>query len=50
MEICKAINYRIPAPTSHEFIKYYLKQVLNVGIQENLIPRVTIKRSTCCQY
>lgn len=32
MDILKAINYRIPAPTSHEFLKVYLKDVLNIGI------------------
>ena len=31
MEILKTIKYRIPAPTSLDFLKYYLKQVLNIG-------------------
>jgi hypothetical protein len=31
MDILRAINYRIPAPTSFEFFKVYLKQVLNIG-------------------
>lgn len=31
MDILKAINYRIPAPTSLEFLKVYLKQVLGIG-------------------
>ena len=31
MDILKVINYRIPAPTSMEFLKVYLKQVLNIG-------------------
>ena len=31
MDILKVINYRIPAPTSHDFLKYYLKEVLNIG-------------------
>jgi len=31
MDILKVINYRIPAPTSLEFLKVYLKQVLNIG-------------------
>lgn len=31
MDILKAINYKIPAPSSLEFLKYYLKQVLNIG-------------------
>jgi Cyclin, N-terminal domain len=31
MDILKTIKYRIPAPTSHDFLKYYLKQVLNIG-------------------
>ncbi len=31
MDILKVINYRIAAPTSLEFLKVYLKQVLNIG-------------------
>jgi hypothetical protein len=31
MEILKIINYRIPAPTSIDFIKVYLKEVLGIG-------------------
>jgi Flp pilus assembly CpaF family ATPase len=31
MDLLKAINYRIPAPTSYEFLKIYLKRVLNIG-------------------
>lgn len=31
MDILKVIKYRIPAPTSLDFLKYYLKQVLNIG-------------------
>jgi hypothetical protein len=31
MDILKAINYRIPAPTSYDFLKVYLKDVLNIG-------------------
>lgn len=31
MDILKTIKYRIPAPTSLDFLKYYLKQVLNIG-------------------
>ena len=31
MDILKTIKDRIPAPTSHDFLKYYLKQVLNIG-------------------
>ena len=31
MDILKVINYRIPAPTSLDFLKVYLKQVLNIG-------------------
>jgi len=32
MDILKVINYRIPAPTSYEFLKVYLKEVLGIGI------------------
>ena len=31
MDILKAIHYRIPAPTSLEFLKVYLKDVLDIG-------------------
>ena len=31
MDVLKAINYRIAAPTSLDFLKIYLKQVLNIG-------------------
>lgn len=31
MDILKVINYRISAPTSLDFLKVYLKQVLNIG-------------------
>ena len=31
MDILKVINYKIPAPTSYEFLKAYLKQVLDIG-------------------
>ena len=31
MDILKTIKYRIPAPSSLDFLKYYLKQVLNIG-------------------
>lgn len=31
MDILKTIKYRIPAPTSLDFLKYYLKQVLGIG-------------------
>jgi Flp pilus assembly CpaF family ATPase len=31
LDILRAINYKIPAPTSLEFLKVYLKQVLNIG-------------------
>lgn len=31
MDILKVINYRIAAPTSLDFLKVYLKQVLNIG-------------------
>jgi hypothetical protein len=31
MEILKSINYRIPAPTSLDFLKVYLKKVMNIG-------------------
>jgi hypothetical protein len=31
MEILKVISYRIPAPTSLDFLKVYLKKVLNIG-------------------
>lgn len=32
MDILKAINYRIPAPTSYDFLKVYLKEVLGIGV------------------
>eukprot|EP00349_Pseudokeronopsis_sp_Brazil_P012565 CAMPEP_0202978894 /NCGR_PEP_ID=MMETSP1396-20130829/85190_1 /ASSEMBLY_ACC=CAM_ASM_000872 /TAXON_ID= /ORGANISM="Pseudokeronopsis sp., Strain Brazil" /LENGTH=76 /DNA_ID=CAMNT_0049718067 /DNA_START=1198 /DNA_END=1428 /DNA_ORIENTATION=- len=32
MDILKIISYRIPAPTSYEFLKVYLKEVLGIGI------------------
>ena len=31
MDILRVINYRISAPTSLDFLKVYLKQVLNIG-------------------
>jgi hypothetical protein len=31
MDILKSINYKIAAPTSLDFLKAYLKQVLNIG-------------------
>jgi hypothetical protein len=31
MEVLKVINYRIPSPTSLDFLKVYLKWVLNIG-------------------
>ena len=31
MEVLKCIHYRIPAPTSYEFLKVYLKEVLGIG-------------------
>lgn len=31
MDILRIINYRIPAPTALDFLKYYLKEVLNIG-------------------
>jgi hypothetical protein len=31
MDILRVINYRIAAPTSLDFLKAYLKQVLNIG-------------------
>ena len=31
MDVLKVINYRIPAPTSLDFLKVYLKEVLNIG-------------------
>lgn len=32
MDVLKSINYRIPAPTSYEFLKVYLKEVLSIGL------------------
>jgi Cyclin, N-terminal domain len=31
MDVLKSINYKIAAPTSLDFLKAYLKQVLNIG-------------------
>ena len=31
MEILKTINYRIPAPTSLDFLKVFLKQTMKIG-------------------
>lgn len=31
MEILKVIKYKIPAPTSLDFLKVYLKDILNIG-------------------
>ena len=31
MDILKTINYKIPAPTSLDFLKVYLKDVLNIS-------------------
>ena len=31
MDILKSINYRIPAPTSIDFLKVYLKELFNIG-------------------
>lgn len=32
MDILHVINYRIPAPTSYEFLRVYLKEILGIGI------------------
>ena len=31
MDILRVINYRIPAPTILDFLKYYLKEILDIG-------------------
>ena len=31
MDVLKVINYRIPAPTSLDFLKVYLKEALGIG-------------------
>jgi protein involved in sex pheromone biosynthesis len=31
MDILRVINYKIPAPTILDFLKFYLKQVLDIG-------------------
>ena len=33
LDILKVINYRIPAPTVLDFLRIYLKEVLNIGHQ-----------------
>jgi len=35
MDILKTINYKIPAPTSLDFLKVYLKDVLNITITKS---------------
>jgi len=35
MDILKTINYKIPAPTSLDFLKVYLKDVLNITISKS---------------
>jgi len=35
LEILKTIHYRIPAPTVLDFLKVYLKNVLEIGHQGN---------------
>lgn len=32
MDIMKVIHYKIPAPTSLDFLKVYLKQVMGIGV------------------
>jgi hypothetical protein len=32
MDVLKCINYRIPAPTCYDFLKLYLKKILNIGL------------------
>ena len=32
MDILKSINYKIPAPNSLDFLKVYLKDVLDIGV------------------
>ena len=31
MDILRAISYKIPAPTILDFLKFYMKQVLDIG-------------------
>jgi pentose-5-phosphate-3-epimerase len=31
MDVLRVINYKIPAPTPLDFLRYYLKRVLNIG-------------------
>ena len=38
MDILKSINYRIPAPTSIDFLKTYLKDLLNIGSVGKALP------------
>lgn len=42
MEIMKIIKYRIPAPTSLDFLKVYLKEILNIGYTKR--PKVEDKK------
>ena len=32
IDILRVINYRIPVPTALDFLKYYLKEVLKIGL------------------
>jgi hypothetical protein len=36
MDILRVINYRIPAPTILDFLKFYLKEVLDIGTPRNI--------------
>ena len=35
LDILKVIHYRVPAPTILDFLRIYLKQILNIGHQGN---------------
>lgn len=46
MDILRVINYRIPAPTTLDFLKHYLKEVLNIGTPGQSKKKANDKKDT----
>lgn len=45
MDILKCINYKIQAPTSLDFLKVYLKDVLDIGVPGKTKSPVTLDKN-----
>ena len=43
MDILRVIKYKIPAPTSLDFLKVYLKQILNINLAKSSKEKETKK-------